>query len=90
MTMKMVGGKRSLIVNSLGLLVLALWSTTWADDRVIDVSKLKMFVDELPDMPRIHGYQVVNGVSRPKSLRIGMFRKKWVSLFCLISFSLNS
>lgn len=38
-----------------------------------------MFVDELPDMPRISGFGVVNGVSVPNTLKIGMFRKKWVS-----------
>ena len=36
-----------------------------------------MFVDELPDMPRIHGYEILNGVPKPKSLTIGMFTKKW-------------
>ncbi|CAI9096716.1 OLC1v1032921C2 [Oldenlandia corymbosa var. corymbosa] len=50
---------------------------TWADDRLLDSSKLRMFVDELPDMPRIHGYEVVNGVYKPKLLKIGMFHKKW-------------
>ncbi|KAK1390050.1 Multicopper oxidase [Heracleum sosnowskyi] len=44
---------------------------------LLSPSKLKMFVDEVPDMPRISGFDVVNGVSVPKSLKIGMFRKKW-------------
>ncbi|KAH0675094.1 hypothetical protein KY290_024124 [Solanum tuberosum] len=36
-----------------------------------------MFVDELQDMPRIKGYDVINGVHVPKSLKIGMYNKKW-------------
>ncbi|GFP83503.1 multicopper oxidase lpr2 [Phtheirospermum japonicum] len=36
-----------------------------------------MFVDQLPDMPRIKAYDTVNGFHVPKSLRIGMFRRKW-------------
>lgn len=90
--MNMVGRRRRSLIVSLGLLVLALCVTTWAEERLIDVSGMKMFVDELPDMPRIHGYEVVNGgASRPKSLKIGMFMKRWVSkkLFNF-SFPLNS
>ncbi|KAI9074063.1 hypothetical protein K1719_043990 [Acacia pycnantha] len=52
-------------------------SSSINDNNLIDVSKLEMFVDELPDMPRIHGYKLVHGVPKPKSLRIGMFDKKW-------------
>ncbi|OIW06972.1 hypothetical protein TanjilG_18360 [Lupinus angustifolius] len=48
-----------------------------AKDNLIDASKLEMFVDELPDMPRIRGYEVVGGVSKSKSLNIGMFKKAW-------------
>nr|CAN78466.1 hypothetical protein VITISV_028234 [Vitis vinifera] len=47
------------------------------DDRLIKISQLKMFVDELPDMPKILGFDVVNGVPVSKSLQIGMFSKKW-------------
>lgn len=56
---------------------------TWAEDdrhRLLSPSALKMFVDELPDMPRISAFHVLDGVSLPKSLKIGMFHKKWVSL----------
>ena len=49
-----------------------------ASDNLLDASKLKMFVDELPDMPRILGYKLVDGVPKSKSLKIGMFKKKWV------------
>ena len=38
-----------------------------------------MFVDELPDMPRIIGFDMVSGEPKSKSLKIGMFKKKWVS-----------
>ena len=51
---------------------------TWAEDRLIKISQLEMFVDELPDMPKILGFDVVNGVPVSKSLQIGMFSKKWV------------
>ncbi|KAJ9708368.1 hypothetical protein PVL29_000422 [Vitis rotundifolia] len=46
---------------------------TWSDDRLIKISMLKMFVDELPDMPKILGFEVVNGVPVSKSLQIGFF-----------------
>ena len=38
-----------------------------------------MFVDDLPNMPKVYGYKVVDGVPKSKSLKIGMFKKKWVS-----------
>ncbi|OMO88071.1 Multicopper oxidase, type 1 [Corchorus olitorius] len=46
-------------------------------DRLVNTSKLEMFVDELPDMPKIHGYDIVDGSPKPKLLTIGMFSKKW-------------
>ncbi|OMO60564.1 Multicopper oxidase, type 1 [Corchorus capsularis] len=46
-------------------------------DSLVNTSKLEMFVDELPDMPRIHGYDMVDGSPKPKLLTIGMFSKKW-------------
>lgn len=58
------------------------WDRTWAedeDDRLLSPSALKMFVDEVPDMPRISAFHVLDGVSLPKSLKIGMFHKKWVT-----------
>ncbi|KAJ4839372.1 Multicopper oxidase lpr2 [Turnera subulata] len=54
-----------------------LLKATWAEDRLISPSKLKMFVDELQDMPRVFSYEVVNGVTKSKPLTIGMYRKKW-------------
>lgn len=56
---------------------------TWAGDvnyeNLLSPSALKMFVDEVPDMPRVSGFGLKNGVSVPKSLKIGMYFKKWVS-----------
>ncbi|KAF8390048.1 hypothetical protein HHK36_024569 [Tetracentron sinense] len=52
-------------------------TSTWADERIISPFKLKMFVDELPDMPRVRGFDLLNGVPISKSLVIGMFQKKW-------------
>ncbi|KAI9162440.1 hypothetical protein LWI28_027373 [Acer negundo] len=45
--------------------------------QLISPSQLEMFVDEIQDMPRIQGFHVVNGVSKSKSLEIGMFKKHW-------------
>ncbi|KAK6281359.1 hypothetical protein POUND7_015184 [Theobroma cacao] len=54
-------------------------STSWAEDRLVNPLQLEMFVDELPDMPKIQGFDVVNGSPKSKSLTIGMFRKKWLA-----------
>lgn len=65
--------------NLIALVIVGLLiSTSWAEDRLFDPSKLKMFVDELPDMPKILGFDVVSGVPKSKALKIGMFEKKWV------------
>ncbi|CAI9113643.1 OLC1v1014282C1 [Oldenlandia corymbosa var. corymbosa] len=41
-------------------------------------AKLKMFVEELPQMPKIRGYEKdANGVLKPVNLKIGMYQKKW-------------
>lgn len=57
---------------------------TKPEERLFNIEKLEMFVDELPHIPTLHGFHIVNGVLKPKSLQIGMFFKKWV--FCFISF----
>ncbi|XP_055809578.1 multicopper oxidase LPR1-like [Solanum dulcamara] len=63
------------LINFLGIFMA---STIAKDnDQLMSLSKLKMFVDELPDMPRIKGYDVINGVHVPKSFKIGMYHKKW-------------
>lgn len=71
--------EKILLFHLLSLALLgAVVEATWSDDRLIKISQLKMFVDELPDMPKILGFDVVNGVPVSKSLQIGMFSKKWV------------
>jgi hypothetical protein len=73
------GTQRILQYNLIVLAILGwLISTSWAEDRLLDPSKLKMFVDELPVVPKILGFDVVSGVPKSKSLKIGMFKKKWV------------
>lgn len=64
------------------LVIFSAFAGTWAakEEKLLSPSALEMFVDELPDMPRISGFDVVKGVSVPKSLKIGMFSKKWVCL----------
>ncbi|XP_057951136.1 multicopper oxidase LPR2-like [Malania oleifera] len=57
--------------------MVALVACAGAEDRLISPSKLKMFVDNLPDMPRIQAYKIVNGIPVSKSLKIGMYHKKW-------------
>ncbi|KAL5716148.1 Leucine permease transcriptional regulator [Ranunculus cassubicifolius] len=52
-------------------------NSKWVDGLPISASKLKMFVDELPDMPRIQGFRLRNGVAVSKSLKIGMYQKLW-------------
>ncbi|KAI7996551.1 Multicopper oxidase LPR1 [Camellia lanceoleosa] len=51
--------------------------STWGEDRLINPSKLDMFVDDLVDMPKLKGFDIVNGLPVSKTLKIGMFHKKW-------------
>ncbi|KAJ8477404.1 hypothetical protein OPV22_021131 [Ensete ventricosum] len=44
---------------------------------ILDVSKLEMFVDELPDMPRLQGYGVKDDLLLPGNLTVGMYEKFW-------------
>jgi len=74
---------RTLLLKLLTLV--AFLGCSSALDHLVNLSKLEMFVDELPDMPRIHGYHVSNGVPKPKSIKIGMFKKKWVCLRFFLS-----
>lgn len=62
---------------SLVLIFVGFFSTTWADNKLIGLSKLEMFVDDVPNMPKLKGYDVANGVFVPKHLKIGMFQKTW-------------
>lgn len=59
------------------VVVVGFMSSAWGRDGPMRASRLEMFVDELPDMPRIRGYDVVSGVPVAKSLHIGMYHKKW-------------
>ncbi|XP_042502427.1 multicopper oxidase LPR1-like [Macadamia integrifolia] len=52
-------------------------NSAWADGRLISPSRLEMFVDELPDMPRVQGFDITNGVPVSKTLKIGMYHKRW-------------
>ncbi|XP_047341728.1 multicopper oxidase LPR2-like [Impatiens glandulifera] len=47
------------------------------EKRLINVSRLEMFVDDLPDMPRLQGFDIINGIPVSKKLNISMFQKKW-------------
>ncbi|KAL2235083.1 UNVERIFIED_CONTAM: Multicopper oxidase LPR1 [Sesamum indicum] len=59
------------------VLVMGNVNYAWGGDGLISPSQLEMFVDEVPDMPRIKGFHLLNASPLPKSLRIGMFSKKW-------------
>ena len=70
-----------LILLLILLVLLSILTSIWAhkEEKLLNPSKLNMFVDELQDMPKIRGFDVVNGVPKPKTLNIGMFSKEWVS-----------
>ncbi|KAI3467005.1 hypothetical protein Pfo_023668 [Paulownia fortunei] len=59
------------------VLVVGFVNFAWAGDGLISPSQLEKFVDEVPDMPRIKGFDAADGSPVPKSLLIGMFHKKW-------------
>ncbi|XP_043694908.1 multicopper oxidase LPR1 homolog 1-like [Telopea speciosissima] len=40
-------------------------------------ASLKMYVDELPKIPKLFGYSMRHGSPAPGNLAIGMFEKKW-------------
>ncbi|XXG79627.1 hypothetical protein AAC387_Pa09g0657 [Persea americana] len=67
------------IFNFIALLFLsAAFISTWAaDGGLFTSSNLKMFVDDLPDMPRVQGFSLMKGVPVSESLKIGMYEKKW-------------
>ena len=41
-------------------------------------ASLEMYVDELPQMPKVLGYSLKYGRPEPTHLTIGMYEKKWV------------
>ncbi|KAL4569410.1 hypothetical protein LXL04_025046 [Taraxacum kok-saghyz] len=57
--------------------VLALFGFVLGDVGLVSPSQLEMFVDEIPDMPRIKGYDVLHGVPVSKTLKISMYQKSW-------------
>ncbi|KAF5442319.1 hypothetical protein F2P56_034989, partial [Juglans regia] len=70
----------SFLLKFLDLISFALFgvlTASVAQDKQLNSSKLEMFVDELPHLPKIHGFDVVSGVPQSKSLVIGMFKKEW-------------
>ncbi|KAJ4770320.1 Spore coat protein A [Rhynchospora pubera] len=46
-------------------------------DNLLDPSFLEMFVDELPQMPKIKGYEINNGVPVAGNLTIGIYDTTW-------------
>lgn len=42
---------------------------------------LEMYVDELPQMPKLYGYGLVGDLHNPTNLSVGMYMKKWVSFY---------
>uniref|UniRef100_A0A7N0VHV4 Uncharacterized protein n=1 Tax=Kalanchoe fedtschenkoi TaxID=63787 RepID=A0A7N0VHV4_KALFE len=67
------------LVALAGLLIGAGIASAELDDdvKLVNVSRLEMFVDELPEIPRLYGYDVVGGARVSKTLKIGMFKKEW-------------
>ncbi|GAB2254660.1 hypothetical protein Droror1_Dr00022469 [Drosera rotundifolia] len=67
-----------LMMSLLGVMMVGDGGRLVAGEGLLDGSKLEMFVDELPHMPKVLGYHVgADGKPMPKSLTIGMFYKKW-------------
>eukprot|EP01018_Ginkgo_biloba_P027070 Gb_39667 [translate_table: standard] len=53
-------------------------TTNITDEKLHEIaSSLEMFVDELPDMPKLHAYSTKDGDLKAAELKIGMFEKKW-------------
>ncbi|KAK2988634.1 hypothetical protein RJ640_013115 [Escallonia rubra] len=69
--------ERNLMLQLVSMFLMGVILGTLAEDELFATTHMEMFVDELPDMPRIRGFDVVNGVPVSKSLKIGMFHKKW-------------
>lgn len=73
----MVGVQKFLIFEFISLALVGFWAFAWAGSVLLSPSQLEKFVDELEDMPRIKGFDVINGFPVPKHLQIGMFLRKW-------------
>ncbi|KAK9169348.1 hypothetical protein Syun_001488 [Stephania yunnanensis] len=72
---------KSLLIITIISVVLAVGDTKPADGELVNVAKLDMFVNKLPDIPKIYGFEMKNGVHVSKSLEIGMFMKRWVRIY---------
>ncbi|XP_073000331.1 multicopper oxidase LPR1 homolog 2-like [Typha latifolia] len=46
-------------------------------NNLFDLNKLEMFVDELPDMPKLQGFGFKNGVLVAGNLTVGMYDTMW-------------
>ncbi|KAG1334806.1 multicopper oxidase LPR2 [Cocos nucifera] len=57
--------------------VAGVWGGGDDGEGLFRASKLEMFVDKLPEMPRLRGYTVRNGVLAAGNLTIGMYEKTW-------------
>uniref|UniRef100_A0A2P2J5X5 Uncharacterized protein MANES_15G126800 n=1 Tax=Rhizophora mucronata TaxID=61149 RepID=A0A2P2J5X5_RHIMU len=81
--------ERYLLLHILSIALLGGLVPTWSEDKLISPLRLEMFVDELPDVPKIRGFDFVDGAPKPRELKIGMYKKKWVSssLFLLLFYS---
>lgn len=84
-----LGAMEKLLILLISLLMAM--RSSWGDDnKLLSPSKLEMFVDDLPIMPKVQGFSVRDdGALVPGNLTIGMFQKLWVSVSALsLSFSL--
>lgn len=76
--------KLKVLVSILFWVTFSTWEAKAAttNSSTYDVAALlTMFVDELPRMPKLHGYSMLRGAPVPAHLTIGMFSKKWVYSF---------
>jgi hypothetical protein len=49
-------------------------------------ASLEMYVDALPQMPKVLGYSIKHGRPTPTHLTIGMYQKKWVRTYVAFAF----
>ncbi|KAF8390049.1 hypothetical protein HHK36_024570 [Tetracentron sinense] len=74
---------KTMILSVMVYLMVIGVSDAWLEPPVTETilhqvaASLQMFVDELPQMPKLHGYSKRYGLPMPGSLTIGMFHKKW-------------
>ncbi|XP_047939450.1 multicopper oxidase LPR1-like [Salvia hispanica] len=68
-------GREKLVQFSVVIVILV--NIAWAEDRMIKPLELEMFADELPDMPRIKGFDFADTSPIPTKLSIGMYHKLW-------------